>query len=348
MLIAFFWFFTEIIIYLIVASIVGVAAQPFMKLLGKIKIKERSLPRSISASVTLILFISIFGGLLAVLIPAVNSQANDLTKVDYTLVADNLGSTLNTVETTLKEIGVLNKYDDIETEITHQLTVLVQDIQVENIFQKLISMTGSIFMGVFSILFMSFFFIKDEELFQGIVMLFVSEKNHHSTECILLKIKKMLSRYFLGIIIEVSTMMFLITIGGLFLGLKNALLIGFIGGLMNVIPYLGPIIGASIGSILIAMTNIYLGMDHTLALIGGILAVFAIANMLDNFFLQPIIYSTSVNAHPLEIFIVIIMAGTLGGALGMIAAIPIYTVLRITAKELIGDRIFVKKLTQNV
>jgi len=100
--------------------------------------------------------------------------------------------------------------------------------------------------------------------------------------------------------------------------------------------------------VLVTMTNIYLGIDHTAGLVGGILLVFAIANMIDNFLLQPIIYSNSVHAHPIEIFIVIIMGGTLGGPLGMIIAIPIYTVFRITVKEFFGDQIFIQRLMKDL
>ncbi len=179
-------------------------------------------------------------------------------------------------------------------------------------------------------------------------MLFVNDKNEERTHQILNKINRMLTRYFTGILIEVSSMMILISLGAWAVGLKNAILIGFIGGLMNLIPYIGPLIGASIATVLVTMTNIYLGIDHTAGLIGGILLVFLIANMIDNFLLQPIIYSNSVNAHPIEIFIVIIMGGTLGGPLGMIIAIPTYTIIRITVKEFFGDKIFIKKLMKDI
>ena len=203
-------------------------------------------------------------------------------------------------------------------------------------------------MGIFSILFLSFFFISDKDLFTRIVMLFVPENNYKKTAHILDKINQMLTRYFTGVLIEVSTMMVLISLGGWFVGLQNAILIGFIGGLMNLIPYIGPLIGAAIASVLVTMTNIYLGIDHTAGLVGGILLVFAVANMIDNFLLQPIIYSNSVHAHPIEIFIVIIMGGTLGGPLGMIIAIPIYTVFRITVKEFFGDQVFIQRLMKDL
>lgn len=346
--VAFMWYFTEIVVYLIVASIIGVAGQPIVSLLRKIKIKKKPFNRNLAATISLLLMITGMIGFLTLLIPVVHQQANQLKRVDVAMVSHDIGKMLNGPEKTLKNFGLLEPNDRIETVISEQMYSFANSIQIDSLFNNLLSMTGNFIMGVFSILFMSFFFIKDEDLFNRIVMLFVAEKNQETTNIILRKIKKALVRYFIGIAIEISSMMILITIGGLVLGLKNALLIGFIGGLMNVIPYLGPLIGVFIGSVLVGMTTVYVGVDYALALIGGTMVIFLIANMIDNFLLQPIIYSNSVSAHPMEIFIVIVMAGSLGGPLGMIVAIPIYTIIRITAKEFLGEKIFIKRLMKDL
>ena len=346
--IAFVWYFTSILTFLLIASLIGVANQPLMRLLGKIKFRKKQLPSTIRAALSMIIMISLMIGFLAILIPAINSQASALMKVDYESVSDNIGQNLINLENKLRDIGTLGPNEELEHRIGDKLRDLVSTIQLNNIFSGLVSTTGSIFMGIFSILFLSFFFISDKDLFTRIVMLFVPENKYDKTGEILNKINKMLTRYFTGVLIEVSTMMVLISIGGWIVGLQNAILIGFIGGLMNLIPYIGPLIGATIASVLVTMTSIYLGIDHTAGLVGGILLVFAIANMIDNFLLQPIIYSNSVHAHPIEIFIVIIMGGTLGGPLGMIIAIPIYTVIRITVKEFFGDQIFIQRLMKDL
>ncbi len=345
---AFVWYFTDIIMYMIIASIIGVIGQPIVSLLRKIKIGKRRVNRNIAATISLIIMLTVVSAFISLLVPIINTQANQLKRVDVAMVSHDIGKMLKGPEKTLKNIGFLKSDDRIETVVADKMQSFANNIQVQSLFNNILSMTGTIVMGIFSIIFMSFFFIKDDDLFQRIVMLFISEKNQESTNNILKKIKKTLTKYFMGIAIEISSMMILITIGGLFLGLKNAILIGFIGGLMNVIPYIGPLIGASIASLLVGMTTVYVGVDYSLTLIGGTLIVFVVANMIDNFLLQPIIYSNSVSAHPMEIFIVIIMAGTIGGTLGMIAAIPIYTVIRISAKEFLGEKLFVKRLMKDV
>jgi predicted PurR-regulated permease PerM len=144
-------------------------------------------------------------------------------------------------------------------------------------------------------------------------------------------------------------MMTLITIFLSILGVKNALLIGFFGGLMNIIPYLGPVIGAILGIIIGITTNLSLGIYTDLLILSAQIAgSFVVANLIDNLVLQPLIYSNSVKAHPLEIFLVIMLGASLAGIPGMILAIPSYTVLRIIAKEFFNGLRVVQKLTERI
>jgi predicted PurR-regulated permease PerM len=127
------------------------------------------------------------------------------------------------------------------------------------------------------------------------------------------------------------------------------LLIGLIAALFNVIPYLGPIIGGTIGVALGIATHLDLEFySQLLPLIFKMTGVFVTVQLIDNFVFQPLIFSNSVNAHPLEIFIVLLMAGSLAGIAGMILAIPMYTVIRVFAKEFFNKFKVVKKLTKNI
>jgi predicted PurR-regulated permease PerM len=159
----------------------------------------------------------------------------------------------------------------------------------------------------------------------------------------------MLSRYFIGLLSQLFIMMILLTIGLSLFGVDNAILIGFFGGFMNVIPYLGPIIGATIGTVLGISSDLGMGLyDNALNTAITVILVFVIANLLDNIVVQPLIYSKRVNAHPIEILLVILMAGSLAGIPGMILAIPGYTVLRIVAKEFLSGFKLIDKLTENI
>ena len=161
--------------------------------------------------------------------------------------------------------------------------------------------------------------------------------------------KSLLTRYFIGIFFQISIITIIVSTGLSLLDIKNALLIGFLAGLINVIPYIGPIIGAVIGIFIGVSTNLDLDF-HTqlIPLTLKIMAIFGAMQMIDNFILQPLIFSNSVYAHPLEIFLIVISAGSLFGVLGMIVAIPIYTIFRVIAKEFLSEFRLIQQITKNI
>ena len=167
----------------------------------------------------------------------------------------------------------------------------------------------------------------------------------------MLSIKKLLVRYFIGISIEITCIILLVITGQTIVGVgfSHAVVIGFFAGIINIVPYLGPIIGSTLG-LLIGLVN-HLEMDFYTQLFPMLIfmtVVFLIVHAIDNFVFQPLIYSSSVKAHPLEIFLVILAASTIGGILGMIVAIPLYTIIRVIAKEFFNEYKVVKKLTRKI
>ena len=133
------------------------------------------------------------------------------------------------------------------------------------------------------------------------------------------------------------------------LGFNHAVIIGFFCGLFNVIPYLGPWMGAAVGLLIGAAVNINADfMNYTLPLLGLMAAVFLSVQIIDNVLFQPLIYSSSVKSHPLEIFLVIMAAGSMAGVIGMFLAIPAYTIIRVVAKEFFDNMKLVRKLTENL
>jgi len=130
-------------------------------------------------------------------------------------------------------------------------------------------------------------------------------------------------------------MIILLYVGMAILGVKGALLMAFIGGLLNAIPYLGPLIGALCACLFGAVDCLAANEYHTiLPTVLKIAGTFIGANLIDNIVLQPLIYSKSVKTHPVEIFLVIIMAGSFAGILGMLFAIPVYTMIRTIVIEI--------------
>ena len=188
-------------------------------------------------------------------------------------------------------------------------------------------------------------------MFSQAILLIIPDKHVEATKHALASTQRLLMRYFTGILLQITGIITLVTIGLTIVGVgfKHSLVIGLMAGMFNVIPYIGPLLGTVFG-ILLGMAT-HLEMDfytELLPMAGWMLLVFIIVQITDNVIFQPLIYSSSVNAHPMEIFLVIMIAGSLAGIAGMILAIPTYTIIRVFAKEFFNKIKVVKKLTEKI
>ena len=315
----------------------------------KIKIGKYSIPISACAAITLILIILIFGGLIIAVFPAIISQANVFSNIDINSLAKNLEDKLQPIELKLIQYRLLSKDQKIITLITDQVFSFIRMVNFPQIINKVLSMTGNIFVGTFAVLFTSFFLLKDKHLAYNFILLVTPLKYHHEMENILASSKRLLSRYFIGLCLELIliTSCYAVTLS--LFGIKDALLIAFIGGILHVIPYLGPLIGGTLGVLLgVASTLATISDVNVTPVIVIILGTFIAVNILDNILFQPLIYSNSVKAHPLEIFFVVLIGDSIAGVAGMILAIPIYTLLRIVLKEFLNRFRIVQKLTERL
>jgi predicted PurR-regulated permease PerM len=253
------------------------------------------------------------------------------------------------LQNSLSNVGMIPKGQTIQQYLVNQAQSLVNMTSISTVFNNVWGTAGSIFIDLFSIIFIAFFFLKDEHMFEDIVLSVAPEKHQQATKNVLDNSKRLLRRYFIGVIFEILGGMTLITFGLLIFGVNNALLLGFFAGLLNIIPYIGPILGTALG-ICLAFTGALASGDFAslVPLFFKIAGVFFTVHYLDTMLYQPIIYSSSVKAHPLEVFIAIIIGGTVAGILGMLLAMPVYTVLRVIAKEFFSKFTFVQKLTGDI
>ncbi|RYZ80174.1 MAG: AI-2E family transporter, partial [Proteobacteria bacterium] len=163
------------------------------------------------------------------------------------------------------------------------------------------------------------------------------------------KMNHLLSRYFIGLLLQLTVIFVLYLIVLLIFGVQNALIIAFLCALLNIIPYVGPLIGSVLAAVLTMMSN--LGSDFQSEILPTTIYVmigFWIVQVIDNNLTGPLIFSSSVNSHPLEIFLVILIAGFLFGILGMVIAVPMYTILKVVAKEFFPEYKIVKLLTRDI
>jgi predicted PurR-regulated permease PerM len=145
--------------------------------------------------------------------------------------------------------------------------------------------------------------------------------------------------------------MILVTIGMTIVGIdfQQALVMGLIIGILNVIPYAGPWIGLAIAITMGVASHINQDINTVvIPLVTYMIIVEAITHLIDNIVFQPVIFSNSVKAHPLEIFIVVLASGFAAGIPGMIFGIPAYTVLRVLAREFFYNFKAVQKITSGL
>lgn len=343
------WYFFDILIYIVVAGVISLIGHPLVDLLSRIRYKKLHMPKWISALITIIVLLMLLFGFVRIFVPLIMRQAAMIADIDVAKVTEYFTEYIRNIQQWLLANDIIKSDTTVQEYIREQITYFISITDFGKLFTGLLNTTGTLFIGLFSVLFLSFFFLRDRQLLKKGILLLTPDRFQEEIQHILHKTKIMLSRYFIGLLTELLTMMILISIGLTIFGVENALLIGFLGGLMNVIPYLGPIIGASIGVVLGVSSALSLGLYGELVSTAvNVIIAFVTANLIDNIVLQPLIYSKSVNAHPIEIFLVILMAGSIAGVPGMILAIPSYTVLRIIAKEFLSGFKLIDKLTENI
>ncbi len=220
---------------------------------------------------------------------------------------------------------------------------------IPKIFSSFIGFFGNILVAIMSVLFIAFFFLKEQGLFNNMITSVLPNRYEGQTFTAIDQSSKLLIRYFVGVVAQIMIITIFVSLALSILGVKNALLIGFFAALMNIIPYIGPILGASFAVLITLSSNLALPFyDEMLPLLFKVMGVFMLMQLLDNFILQPNIFSKSVKAHPLEIFIVVLMGAKIGGILGMVVAIPIYTVLRVLAKVFLSEFKVVQSITKGI
>lgn len=347
------WYFRSVLVYVLAAFVVSLLGQPIMQLFRKIKIKGKALPDAFLAVVTILVILLAVSLLVTQLIPVVvhivrDASAMNAQDVPYNSLLDQVDEWL------VSAFPALGKNFNLVSFILEQIRSVMSVSSVTSLIGSVASVAADVAIGLFSVVFISFFFIKDEKLFGKIISALVPDKIEASVQKTIGEITHLLSRYFLGLVVEVMGVI-LVDFLGLWLiariGADYAIGIAFIAGVLNIIPYVGPLIGEVIGVLLCVVLKYGAGVGLAVpiwifALV--VLAVMLTAQLIDNFVYQPIIYSTSIKSTPLEIFIVLLVAGQIGGTVGLLVGIPVYTVVRVIAARFFYQHKAVRRLMPDI
>jgi len=341
--------FSTLLTYLLIAIVVSFIGDPVVSALRRIEIKGRKMPRWLCAGIALFVFLGVFTGIIALFIPVVAREAKVIAAMDLDALTTNIKFRFDSFTEWLNNLGLNFTADDFYTTILNEMRGVVSVSQVTGAANNLFGFFGQLVAGFFSVLFISFFFLKDGSLFYKMVFTLTPERHIEKMKNILTHSHQMLSRYFGGLLIQMLIVTALVAISLSLLGVRNAMIIGVFAGLANIIPYLGPILSASFALLIGITTGLASDMDFAVsALAVKIALVFVGVQFLDNWVLQPLVLGSSVNVHPLELFIVFLAAATIGGVIGMILALPVYAIVRIVAREFFNQFKVVETLTRDV
>lgn len=347
------WYFRSVLVYVLVAFVVSLIGHPMMQLMRKLKIKGKPLPDTLLAIVAIVVILLAMSLFVTQMVPVVMHIVRDASvmnsqDIPYNSLLDHLNTSL------MGLFPALGPDFDLVNTLLEQIRSVVSLSSVTSILGSVASVAANIGIGLFSVVFISFFFIKDDKLFCKIISALAPDRIEGSVEKTISDITHLLSRYFIGLVIEVVGVI-LLDFLGLWLiaqiGAEYAIGIAFIAGVLNVIPYVGPLLGEVIGVLLCIVLKYGAGVGLALPIWAFALIVLAVmlgTQLVDNFVYQPLIYSSSIKSTPLEIFIVLLMAGRIGGTWGLLIGIPTYTVIRVIAARFFYKHKAVRRLMPDI
>lgn len=337
------WFLFKIqsvVLYIALSGVITLIGRPVIHFL-KHRLRFNNL---LAVVTTMFLIFGFFIGLLFLFVPLIKQQSHNLSLLNIDALTSMFQSLYAEILSHFSGSNI-----DLQSRINNSDYMNSIDFSfIPNFINGFLSGLGSFSIGLFSVIFISFFMLKDSKLLENLILMFIPDEKEIRFEKSLIKIKNLLSRYFIGLVFQIVILFILYSLVLLIFGIENAIVIAFLCALLNVIPYLGPLIGGVLMLLLSMSSN--LGQDFSTVILPTTIYVmigFIIGQLIDNFFSQPLIFSNSVKSHPLEIFLVIIIGGLLFGVIGMIAAVPSYTVIKVISKEFLADNKIVKNLTQD-
>lgn len=331
------YYFSNILLYFAISLVLATILRPLTNYINSTHIYSVQIPRAVAAIISFLVLVLVIAVFVTLFIPLVSEQIQVLTNINYEALFQRLTTPVRSIENFLIRNNLSVKEEGyLANTIKHNITSIIERVNFNQIFNELISFTGSIFVGFLAIVFITFALLLEKGLIRKQFISMIPNQYFELAITALYKIEKLLSNYLLGLLFQMFAIFSIASLGLSLIGVKYSLTIALFAAFANLIPYAGPILGAVFGIIVGISTGANLhDMNDYLILVLKIGIVFGVVQVTDNILLQPIIFSKSVKAHPLEIFVVIFAGANIAGVIGMIAAIPVYTIFRVSIIELL-------------
>lgn len=287
---------------------------PIVSLLEKINIK-----RKIATPIVLLVFISIVIILVLTLIPAILTQIGQLL--------ENLPKVVNNLEMQLAKLEEQEWFKEIDvTEIVDSFGLTIRSVSnflITNVTTSLGSLVGIVTNAAIFIVtvpIMLFYMFRDGSKLPQAISRFLPFEYRTEMIGLMGQMNNTISSYISGQALVCLFIGIFTYLGYLLVGQPYALLLGLIAGVTNIIPYLGPFIGAA-PAVVLALT-----ISPVQAL--KVALVVLVIQQIESNLVSPNIIGKSLDIHPLTIIVLLLVAGNLSGVLGMIIAVPTYAVTK--------------------
>lgn len=344
-------YFKFLVICILVAFVLALIGGHLMSLLKKVKLGRWHIPVSLSAGLVLAAIVGVVVLLSYWIFPLLFSQVMQLVNMDTSRIVEYASKYGVELRQLLIDYGFIDDTENsFELLVNNTLLDMIRMIDFKQVMSDTVSTTANLLLGILTVLFLTYFFLRDRSYWRELLYSAIPDKYTDEMHNIFHNSRRLISRYFIGLLCEMILVTLLLFLGFTIFGFHNAFLIAAICGVMVIIPYLGAVIGSvfSFVILLVSTLNVSTESVNILQLLLTFYGIFIVVKLIDDFVMQPLIYSKSVKAHPVEIFLVILVAGKIGGVLGMIAAIPAYTLIRIFVKEFWSNSKFVKQFIKDL
>lgn len=330
------WLFFDVLRYLLISLVIATILRPVVDYISEIYVFKASLPRVVAVVVAMLLLVVFITLFVRLFFPLISDQLQLLRSIKPNVLSLQITEPLQNLEDFLiDELKINASRGFLMDELNNIFKNFFEKFDLAGTVNSLIGVAGSVFVYLLAVTFMTFLLLYEKGLFRRMVVSAIPNRYFEVLITAFYKIEHLLSNYLRGILIETLVVFTIYALGGILLNIPYALTIAAFAASINFIPYLGPFSGLGFG-ILVIVSNSFSVPDFPLAIkLIKFISLFFIVRLIDDIFLQPFIFSKSVKAHPLEIFIVIFSGASLAGALGMIVAIPAYTVIKVSIKELL-------------
>ncbi len=331
------WFFSSIFIYLVVSMILSTILRPLTNYLANQQFFNIRMPRVLAVFISFFSLLLLLSAFVTLFLPLISDQIKIFTSIEMEQAISEIETPLEAIEEFILKYKLGDfKKGFLALSINEGIKNLLTEVEFTSIVENVISVTGNVFVGLMAVTFITFFLLYENGILRKHLINLIPNEYFEVSIAGLYKVEKLLSNYMLGLLLQMTAIFSMAFTGLSIFSINYAASIALFAAVINLIPYLGPILGATFG-ILVGLSTgggqIFEGNQFIIMTL-QIVSVFGVVQLTDNVILQPLIFSKSIKAHPLEIFIIIFAGATLAGIVGMIAAIPVYTIIRVFVMEI--------------